>query len=251
MNCCDSWGEIPLGKLGYLLEYLCIWRYLRSGVQSYTTVSDNSSSAGNQQGSPPRHTQQVRDPSETTRRAPHFAEIQAYLLGAIHDGTFNQLHGTFRFSQKGKSWLLHLRALLRKIGECAWIYREGKNRDVFALETTASFLDLHFDPLLLHRPEERIAYVRGYFDAEGGIPHSKHARFYIQLCQKNREELRSVRTILEEQGIRCGVVHNPSNTIDPDYWRFFVRTQSHTAFISMISTWHPRKRTFLRKRMMI
>jgi hypothetical protein len=252
VNCCDSWGVIPLEKPGYMLEHLSIWRYLRIGVHLYTSVSDNSSSAGNQQGSPlssafgERH-----DPSETTRRAPRTAEIRAYLLGAIHDGTFNQLHGSFRFSQKGRSWLLLLQQLLREIGKRAWIYREGRDRKVFALETTASFLDLRFDPLRLRSRTERRAYVRGYFDAEGGIPHTRHARFYIQLCQKNREELRSVRAILEEEGIRCGVLHNPSKTIDPDYWRFFVRTQSHDAFLTIISTWHPRKQRYLQQRMKI
>ena len=211
-------------------------------------MSDNLSSADNQQGSPPH----LRgDPSETTRRAPSAAEMKAYLLGAIHDGTFNRVHRTFRISQRGRSWLEFLRAILRILGYRAWIYREGKTRKVYALETTASFLDLKFDPLALKSTSEHVAYIRGYFDAEGGIPHSSTARFYIQLCQKNRVELSHVRLLLEKMGIRCGIVHNPSNAVDPHYWRFFVRTESHSDFVRMISTWHPRKKLFLKRRMKI
>jgi hypothetical protein len=124
-------------------------------------------------------------------------------------------------------------------------------RSVYALETTAAFLDLRFNPLSLSSTKERMAYVRGYFDAEGGIPHSKKAPFYIQLCQKNYAELTKVRAILEKMSIRCGVIHNPSSTVDPQYWRFFVRTQSHGAFIRKISSWHPRKQQLLCRRMMI
>jgi len=141
--------------------------------------------------------------------------------------------------------------ILRELGHTSWIYREGKMRNVYALETTASFLDLRFDPLSLGSTKERMAYVRGYFDAEGGIPHSKKAPFYIQLCQKNHAELKKVRGILEKVGIHCGVIHNPSKAVDPHYWRFYVQTQSQRAFVRKISSWHPRKQQFLRRRMMI
>ena len=146
-------------------------------------IREKSTGAGNQQGSPSR-----TDPSETTRRAPSVEECKAYLLGALHDGTYNRLHKTFRFSQAGKAWLLLLQSLLRRTGHRSWIYREGKTRTVFALETTASFLDIRFDPLALKSSRERIAYVRGYFDAEGGVPHITRAPLYIHICQKNIEE---------------------------------------------------------------
>jgi hypothetical protein len=209
-------------------------------------IRDNPTGAGNQQGSPPR-----ADPSETTRRAPSIEECKAYVLGALHDGTYNRFHKTFRFSQTGKAWLRLLQSLLRRTDSKSWIYREGKNRTVFALETTASFLDIHFDPLLLKSSRERIAYVRGYFDAEGGMPHDSRAPLYIQICQKNLEELRKVRNFLEDIGIRCGVIHNPSKNIDPNYWRFYIRSMSHLDFFQTVSSWHPRKRKIISRRMMI
>jgi hypothetical protein len=210
-------------------------------------MRDNPIGAGNQQGSPLKKS----DPSETTRRTPHTSELEAYLLGALHDGTYNRQHKTFRFSQRGRAWLETLQRFLNRLGHRSWLYREGKLRKVYVLETTASFLDTRFDPRMLRSAKERIAYIRGYFDAEGGIPRSRASRFYIQLCQKNRMEMEYVRITLEMMGVRCGALHNPSKAVDPDYWRFFIRTTSHTDFVRVISSWHPRKQRVLKRRMMI
>ena len=115
------------------------------------------------------------------------------------------------------------------------------------LETTAQFLDVDFDPDSLNTSEERIAYVRGYFDAEGGLPQSPDARFYIQFTQKDRDELEKVKTILESIGIECGEAHNPSVEVDPDYWRFYVRAKSYKAFAELVGSWHPRKEAILQR----
>jgi len=175
--------------------------------------------------------------------------FQAYLQGALHDGTRSELHHTHRFSQKGTDWLTRLAAILTALGHRSWMYQEGKDRLVFALETSASFLDVEFDPEELDSQLEGIAYVRGYFDAEGGLPQSPDARFYVQLTQKDRVELLKVKTILETLGIACGKMHNPSARVDPDYWRFFVRTKSHLAFAFKIGSWHPIKERILRRMM--
>jgi len=117
-------------------------------------------------------------PSETTRRAPFSEkEIRAYLLGALHDATFSS-NKRFRYSQKGTEWLKLLKALLKKIGYNSWIYNEGKERSVYVLETLAPFLDFKFNPLKLKSSGEKICYVKGFFDAEGGIP-KNNKRFYI------------------------------------------------------------------------
>jgi hypothetical protein len=122
-------------------------------------MSKNVSSADNQQGS-------LRDPSETTRRAPL---LKAYLLGALHDGTFSS-NRRFRISQVGTDWLEILQKLFSQLGYKSWIYKEGKYRRVYVLETLANFLDFGFNPLKLKTDGERICYIRGFFDAEGGIP---------------------------------------------------------------------------------
>jgi hypothetical protein len=113
-------------------------------------------------------------------------EYQAYLQGALHDGTRSALHHTHRISQKGTGWLQRLSFMLSEMGHRSWIYREGRDREVFVLETSAPFLDVLYDPKQLETDAERSAYVRGYFDAEGGIPFTPHVRFYIQFTKKMR-----------------------------------------------------------------
>lgn len=101
---------------------------------------------------------------------------------------------------------------------------------------------------LLFRDLPPVAFVRGYFDAEGGIPQNRTARFYIQITQKNHDDLVRVATALAGLQIACGIVHNPSIRVDPDYWRFYVRSASHSRFIDVVSSWHPRKRRLLMER---
>lgn len=211
-------------------------------------MSNKATGAGNQQGSLRRMTD---DPSETTRRAPFSQEsIKAYLLGALHDATFSS-NKRYRFSQKGTEWLKFLKKLLKKIDYNSWIYREGSKRDVYVLETLASFLDFSFNPLKLKSRTENISYIRGFFDAEGGIPRNKEARFYIQLVQSDKDKLEKIEKILTNLGIKVGKIHNPSKAIDPNYWRMYILSNSQIKFVKIINSWHPRKVAVLRKRMMI
>ena len=176
--------------------------------------------------------------------------IKAYLFGAIHDGTFNHKHNSFRFTQANVCWLKFIKECLAKLGFKAWIYQEGRNRKVYALETTASILKSKFDPLK-SSDQAKISYVRGYFDAEGGIPKTIKQWFYIQISQKNKKELQVIIKILEEKGIKCGKIHIPSVKIDPDYYRFFISRQSHKDFAQIIGSWHPRKKKIFQLRMKI
>jgi len=209
-------------------------------------------SADNQQGSTMRSSNLrikfgVKYPSETTRQAP---PIKAYLLGAIHDGTFSS-NKRFRISQFGTDWLKILQKLFRKLGYNSWIYKEGLYRKVYVLETLANFLDFNFDPLRLRSNEEKIGYIRGFFDAEGGIPKNERARFYIQLTQNDKEKLEKIKKLLNDLRVKTGKTHNPSQKVDPDYWRVYILADSQKAFVEKIGSWHPRKIKALRKRMKI
>ena len=209
-------------------------------------MSKKALSADNPQGS-----RSYDDPSETIRRAPlSKREIKAYLLGALHDGTFSS-NKRFRISQKGREWLEILHKLFKKVGFNSWIYKEGKERKVYILETLANFLDFKFDPLRLNGREEKIGYIRGFFDAEGGIPKDSKTRFYIQLAQNSKEKLEKLKLLLEALRIKTGKIHNPSQKVDSDYWRMYVVADSQETFVVKISSWHPRKIRRLRKRMMI
>ncbi len=177
--------------------------------------------------------------------------LQAYLFGALHDGTFNRKHKTWRISQSNRAWLEKLKDILNELGYKAWIYQEGKSRTVSIVETTAAFLKQIPEPLQLQTKKEQIAYIRGYFDAEGGIPKSDNHWMYIQLSQKNQVELEQIKTILVSLGIEAGKIHNPSQKIDPNYWRLFISRKSHQDFIKIIGSWHPRKQKLLASRMKI
>jgi hypothetical protein len=175
----------------------------------------------------------------------------AYLQGALHDGTRSNLHNTHRITQRGRDWLERLRLILGHLNSKSWIYREGKCREVYALETTAKFLDVNFDPDNLLSDNERVSYVRGYFDAEGGMPQSLDARFYIQFTQKDFIELAKVKCLLEHFDMNCGEIHNPSAEVDPNYWRFYVKSASHKRFAQIVGSWHPRKEKIFVGRKMI
>ena len=211
-------------------------------------MSDKAIGAGNQQG---RLSGVCRgEPSETIRQTPFTKlEIIAYLQGAMHDASLNK-GKRIRFAQKNAQWLENIQQLLKRIGSNAWIYKEGKDRNVFVLETLCTDLNFAFDPCCLNTNQEKIFYVRGFFDAEGGIP-LNNGRFYIQLVQKNFEKIAYLKHFLESMGITCGKIHNPSKRIDPDYWRIFIRAKDHEKFAKTIGSYHPVKAEIFRARMKI
>lgn len=170
-------------------------------------------------------------------------EIRAYLQGASRDGTFNRSHRTLRISQADVRWLRVLGNLLGRLGKRSWMYREG-TRSVWVIETS-----WHPEsPQAISTCREAAAFIRGYFDAEGGVPADKHDRFYVQFVQKDYADLARVRDLLGLLDVQCGRLHNPSVRQDADYWRFYVLAASHRQFIRAVGSWHPRKRMLLDER---
>ncbi|MFQ5908475.1 MAG: LAGLIDADG family homing endonuclease [Thermoplasmata archaeon] len=91
-----------------------------------------------------------------------------------------------------------------------------------------------------------IDYVRGYFDAEGGV--SSDARSpYVYFAQKDRKDLEELRGFLISLGLKVGRIHNPSQRVDPDYWRFCLGRRSLRRFVELVGSWHPRKSKLLQK----
>jgi hypothetical protein len=180
------------------------------------------------------------DPVETIRRRLSEAnrgEIEYYILGALHDSTFSKSHLTYRFSQNCLGWLEILKEIFTHLGSKSWIYKEGKFRSVWVLETSRKTDVTKFPKAKL----EKAGYIRGYFDTEGGMPKSQNHFLYFQFTQKNRDDLIFLREMLESFGIKCGKVHNPSQKVDKNYWRFFLSRKSHWKFMNLIGSWHPRK----------
>jgi hypothetical protein len=165
---------------------------------------------------------------------------KAYLLGALHDGTERKY--TYRIAQKHQSFVNDIADMIEGMGFKAWVYREGTDRNLFIVEFSKSVLS-GFEVASM---PEKIDYVRGYFDAEGSVP-LNGSRMYIYFCQKDRQSLEEVKTYLNELGIICGEIHNPSIREDPNYWRFFISCKSYGDFARIIGSRHPAKRKVLEK----
>ena len=143
-----------------------------------------------------------------------------------------------------------IQQLLKEIGYNAWIYKEGRERNLYTLETLCNQLSFGFNPTTLMTDKEKAMYLKGFFDAEGGVPRTS-GKFYIQLTQKDYEKVNMLKTLLEELGIKTGKIHNPSKRVDPHYWRIFIRTKHHNIFARTIGSFHPIKGPILRERMKI
>ena len=202
-----------------------------------------------------RISREVRDKALLTPQRLHAellvtgsTHLEAYLQGALRDATRSDAHRTHRYGQSQRAWLETLQTILGVLGHRSWIYREGRARDFWILETTAKFLSIEFDGVSLVGREEGLDYVRGYFDADGGMPRDPRARLYAQYCQNDRNSLETVKKILDSWGIESGRTHNPSSRVDPDYWRFFIRTKSLSRFFELVSSWHPSKRAQIQAR---
>jgi len=165
---------------------------------------------------------------------------KAYLLGALHDATERKT--TYRIAQKSKAYVEFLAEGIRSLGRKAWTYKEGKSRNLYVVEFSKSLLK----GTKIRSRQDKIDYARGYFDAEGGVSRDPKVRYYLYFAQKNSSDLQEVKSYLEELGIVCGKIHNPSKRADPEYWRFFIRAKSYEDFASIIGSWHPVKRCFLR-----
>lgn len=165
---------------------------------------------------------------------------KAYLFGALHDATVRKT--TYRISQKSKEYVELLALSIRKLGGNAWVYKEGKQRNVYIVEFSKSFLK----NVRIKSLQEKIEYIRGYFDTDGSVAKSNTVRYYIYFCQKDHKDLSEVKQMLSELQIWSGEIHNPSKLIDPDYWRFYISARSYQLFAKVIESSHPEKSAFVR-----
>jgi len=163
----------------------------------------------------------------------------AYLLGVLHDAT--ERHTTYRISSNSLDYCNLLKRGIKALGSGAWIYKEGKSRNLWIVEFPKSLLA----KAKIKSKKDKIDYIRGYFDAEGGIAKSSKVRFYIYFAQKNKNDLLQVRNFIKELGISCGKMHNPSVRKDPEYWRFYISAKSYNDFARIVGSAHPIKSKLL------
>lgn len=165
---------------------------------------------------------------------------KAYLLGVLHDATVRKT--TYRISSKSRMFSEVLKQGIGRLGRKAWIYKEGKERNLWITEFSKSLLD----GFSIKSKKDKLDFIRGFFDAEGGIAKSPEVRFYLYFCQKNRQILSKIKEYLTDFGIKCGKIHNPSKRVDPNYWRFYIRSKSYKDFAKIVGSSHPEKLSILR-----
>ena len=163
-----------------------------------------------------------------------------YLLGMAHDGT--ERHTTYRIATNSKAFAEFLQKGIRTLHVGAWIYKEGKLRNLWIVEFPNKILK----NVIIQSRKNKIEYIRGYFDAEGGIAKKLSVRYYLYFCQKDKKDLLQVKKYLEDVGIICGNIHNPSKMVDSNYWRFYISAKSYTNFAKIIGSDHPEKVRYLR-----
>jgi hypothetical protein len=166
---------------------------------------------------------------------------RAYLHGAAHDATVSRRHNTVRFGQSDVRWLNILGILTEKLGLRSWIYREGKTRNLWILETSAKHWRTRTTAL---QPKHARPTSAGISTQRADV-RDPNARFYLQFVQKNYADINELHSLLAREGIDCGQIHNPSRRKDPDLWRFYVAARHHLTFAMRIGSWHPRKRGLL------
>lgn len=164
----------------------------------------------------------------------------AYLLGTLHDATERKT--TYRIGTKNYQYCLYIKRGILNLGHRAWVYKEGKNRKLWIVEFSRKFLS----EFKLRSRQDKIDYIRGYFDTDGGISKSSSVRFYLYFAQKDQQDLLQVRSFLQELNISCGKMHNPSKKVDPDYWRFYISAKSISDFAKIVGSAHPGKQRLLR-----
>ena len=167
---------------------------------------------------------------------------RAYLLGALHDSS--EAKYTFRLCQKNLNYIELCAQGIKNLGFKCWVYKEGKDRDLYIAEFSKRVL-YNFS---INTPIEKIDYIRGYFDSEGGVPRNFSSRYYIYFAQKNKEDLLALRSYLIDLRISCGNIHNPSKLVDPNYFRFYILRESWEKFGNLIGSYHPVKSIFVRKK---
>jgi intein-encoded DNA endonuclease-like protein len=186
----------------------------------------------------------------------------AYLLGALRDATIDVREGKnyeIKIAQKETAWLRLLQKLFEKnFGVKGNITKHrdgyeilrmnGRNfvKTVIDLSEIKTPQDTWNTPKIIKSQslEIKINYLRGFFDAEGGLPRDpKNAKQkYISFSQKNRESIEFLRNIL----IECNF--KPTNiTFCGKVWEFrLTRKKNLSDFCKNIGSWHGDKKVRLK-----
>ena len=185
-----------------------------------------------------------------------------YLLGALRDATIDVRKGKnyeIKIAQRNLRWLKLLQKLFGQyFKNRGRITKHVNNTNILRIngrEIVERIIQVSGikvpqnnwqTPEVMKKQQTAgiLAYIRGFFDAEGGLPKypKKNKQKYISFDQKNKEPLIFIRNKLVEYG------YKPTKlTFTGGNWQFRITRKSHIKkFYQEIGSWHPEKRKKLK-----
>jgi len=178
----------------------------------------------------------------------------AYLLGALRDASTDIRVGKnyeVKIGQKDVSWLQLLQSIFKELfdyggnisphGEYSILRLTKKtvvHRIVEVSEIEVPQHTWNTPSIIPTLPEaSQIDYVRGFWDAEGGLPKTTD-QTYISFDQMNRPALEFIRNILVTKGF-----HPTNITLTGKCWQFrLTRKKELARYFQEIGTFHSEKR---------
>ncbi len=188
-------------------------------------------------------------------------EIIAYLAGAIHDGCLvkRKIQNKYdiQFYQKQKEYLENsILSRLQKLGITTKI--RGPYKSCYFLKFGNKFLYKVLEKEINKLPEnieQKLLFVRGFWDAEGSCPHvekylngeRKRKKIPPQIGfhqNGNREILETIRNFLVECGISCSKIDGPIYRLvnkKPEFRFFIYSTGRIKQFLELVKPEHSEK----------
>lgn len=188
------------------------------------------------------------------------SEDLCYVLGALRDGCLTSQY-SIKFKQKNREWLSEI--IIPKLNsEFGLNLDEGRiyeQNDVTTRyyiafkskrvhEILSSLLESSEgtvpDIFELMTKQQKIAFVRGFWDADGGCPRypENSSKQYLNFTQKDPVVLQEIADFLSQEGISCGEIRSNEKKSSGDIHRFsIVAKQSVLDFIEKIGSEHPEK----------
>ena len=179
----------------------------------------------------------------------------AYLLGALRDASVDIREGKnyeIKIAQKNKKWLQKLQSIIKQKFGYKWkITKHRKNYYILRItqkkvvKKIIQLAEIKMPQILWNTPtiirsqplDIQKEYIKGFFDAEAGLPRNPKKWKYISFDQKAREPLEFIRKILIKLKFK------PTNlTWTSEVWQFrLTRKIDIINFVEEIGSSHPDK----------
>lgn len=193
----------------------------------------------------------------------------AYIIGALRDGCFTRKRENYiyriRVYQKDKAWILQLAKKFQQLFDKKPAIEFDNRKNVFNLRLDSKKIYEGLTKLaeypgnqkrwktpkwILKSPQRiQKEYVKGFFDAEGGVPHVEKRKIEptnirIHFSQGNKKSLIELKKIINSFGVKTGSICGPyfkKNYKDPQYVLMIHGIKEVTKFYHIFGSLHSLK----------